>query len=100
MRTWGGVRGIRGYTPLVDGGYVTQPEFSIFSLEGEWLMENFGAEPDMVVDNRPDLVVAGRDPQLEKAVEYLLSKIEEEPKTFPKRPPYLPAYPEPGRWRE
>jgi len=28
MRTWGGVRGIRGYTPLVDGGYVTRPEFS------------------------------------------------------------------------
>lgn len=98
-RTWGGVRGIRGYTPLMDGGYVTQPEFSVYGLDSEWIMENWGAEPDIVVDNRPDLVVQGRDPQLEKAIEYLMKKIEEEPMKFPERPPYLPAYPDPGKWK-
>ncbi len=97
-RTWGGVRGIRGYTPLIDGGYVTRPEFSIYDLDSQWLMENWGAEPDIVVDNRPDLVVQGKDPQLEKAIEYLMKKIKEEPKELPMRPPYLPAYPEPGNW--
>jgi tricorn protease len=99
-RTWGGVRGIRGYTPLMDGGYVTQPEFSIYGLDSKWVMENWGAEVDIVVDNRPDLVVQGRDPQLEKTIEYLMKKIKEEPKELPERPPYLPAYPEEGKWRE
>jgi tricorn protease len=98
-RTWGGVRGIRGYTPLIDGGYVTQPEFSIYGLDSQWVMENWGAEPDIVVDNRPDLVVKGQDPQLEKTIEILLKKIEEDPKELPEKPPYLPAYPEPGKWR-
>ncbi|MFQ6093701.1 MAG: S41 family peptidase [bacterium] len=89
-RTWGGIVGIRGYTPLVDGGYVTRPEFSKFSLEGEWIMENQGVEPDIEVDNRPDLVVAGHDPQLEKAIEVILKKIEEEPRKLPERPVEYP----------
>ncbi|MCD6452665.1 MAG: PD40 domain-containing protein [Acidobacteria bacterium] len=93
-RTWGGVRGIRGYTPLLDGGYVTMPEFSVYGLDSKWVMENHGVDPDIVVDNRPDLVVKGRDPQLEMAVKILLEKIKKEPKKLPKRPPYLPPYPE------
>ena len=93
MRTWGGVRGIRGYTPLVDGGYVTRPEFSLYGLNSQWLIENHGVEPDVVVDNRPDLVRAGRDPQLEKALELLVQDIEQHPKPLPPRPSDLPAYP-------
>ncbi len=93
-RTWGGVRGIRGYTPLLDGGYVTIPEFSIYGLDSHWIIENHGVEPDIVVDNRPDLVVKGKDPQLEAAIDYLMKKIKEKPPVLPKRPPYLPAYPE------
>ena len=93
-RTWGGVRGIRGYTRLLDGGYVTIPEFSIYGLDSKWIIENHGVEPDIEVDNRPDLVVQGKDPQLETAIKYLLKKIKEEPRILPKRPPYLPAYPQ------
>jgi len=93
-RTWGGVRGIRGYTPLLDGGYVTIPEFSIYGLDSKWIIENHGVEPDIEVDNRPDLVVQGKDPQLEAAINYLMKKIKEEPRVLPKRPPYLPPYPE------
>ncbi len=55
-RTWGGVRGIRGQMPLMDGGYITRPEFSLSSLDSKWLIENRGVQPDVVVDNPPDLV--------------------------------------------
>jgi len=87
-RTWGGVVGIRGFTPLVDGGYVTVPEFAPFSMKGEWIMENYGVDPDIELDNLPDQVISGRDPQLEKAIEVIMQKLKEEPKKLPERPPY------------
>ncbi len=93
MRTWGGVRGIRGEIPLLDGGYVTRPEFSLYDLNSHWLIENHGVQPDIVVDNTPDKVMAGHDPQLEKAIEVVMKEIQEHPKKFPPRPPDLPAYP-------
>ena len=93
-RTWGGVRGIRGNIPLMDGGYITRPEFSLSSLDGKWLIENRGVQPDVVVDNPPDLVLKGQDPQLEKAVEMLMEQIKANPKTLPARPADLPTYPE------
>jgi len=93
MRTWGGVRGIRGEIPLMDGGYVTRPEFAIYGLDSHWVVENHGVEPDMVVDNLPELVMAGHDPQLEKAIDYLMQKIPANPTGLPPRPADLPAYP-------
>ena len=93
-RTWGGVRGIRGLMPLMDGGYVTRPEFSLSSLDSKWLIENRGVQPDVVVDNPPDLVLKGQDPQLEKAVEMLMEQIKANPKKLPARPADLPTYPE------
>jgi len=98
MRTWGGVRGIRGPMPLIDGGYITRPEFSLYGLNSEWLIENRGVAPDIEVDNRPDLVMQGHDPQLEKAIEVVLKGIQEHPHKLPPRPADLPAYPSgPGR---
>jgi len=97
-RTWGGVRGIRGYIPEIDGGYFTRPEFALYGVDSQWIIENHGVEPDIVVDNRPDLVVKGEDPQLEKAIQVVMKEIEEHPKKLPPRPPDLPAYPAgPGR---
>jgi len=93
-RTWGGVRGIRGNIPLMDGGYITRPEFSLYGLDSKWLIENRGVQPDVVVDNPPDLVLKGQDPQLEKAVEMLMEQIKANPKKLPARPPDLPTYPE------
>ncbi|UCE19280.1 MAG: PD40 domain-containing protein [Gemmatimonadota bacterium] len=92
-RTWGGVRGYRGPNLLLDGGYAIASEFSLFSTESKWLMENHGAVPTVEVDNRPDLVVQGRDPQLEKAIELVLEAIREDPKKLPERPPHWPPYP-------
>jgi len=93
-RTWGGVRGIRGNIPLIDGGYITRPEFARYDLNSKWVVENRGVQPDIVVENRPDLVAKGQDPQLEKAIELVMKEIQANPKKLPPRPPDLPAYPE------
>ena len=93
-RTWGGIRGIRGQMPLMDGGYITRPEFSLYSLDSKWIIENRGVAPDIVVDNPPDLVFKGQDPQLQKAIDYLMDQIKANPKKLPARPPDLPTYPD------
>ena len=82
-RTWGGLVGISRGVPLMDGGNVTFPEFGIYSLDGEWVVENHGVDPDIYVDNMPEALIAGGDPQLEKAVEVLLEKIAAEPIELP-----------------
>lgn len=88
-RTWGGLVGITGYAPLVDGGGVSAPEFGIYDADtGEWIAENKGVDPDIAVDLRPDLVAKGQDPQLQKAVDYLLGEIKKgrKPIKVPKFP--------------
>jgi tricorn protease len=62
-------------------------------LQSEGLIENRGVGPDVEVDNRPDLVVQGHDPQLEKAIEMVMKEIPEHPRKLPPRPADLPAYP-------
>ena len=78
---------------MMDGGFITRPEFSLYGLDSKWLIENRGVAPDIEVDNRPDLVVKGQDPQLEKAIELVMQQINANPKKLPPRPPDLPAYP-------
>src|SRR5579862_28125 len=93
MRTWGGVRGIRGEIPLMDGGYITRPEFSRYNDQSQWIVENHGVDPDIVVDNTPDQVMSGHDPQLEKAIDVVMQQINANPPKLPARPPDLPTYP-------
>lgn len=88
MRTWGGAIGIEPHQDFVDGGQTTPPQFAPFGLDGTWLIEGHGVEPDVVVDNLPADVLAGRDTQLERAVALLLERIEKEPKVIPPRPDY------------
>lgn len=76
----------RAYRPHVDGGYYTVPEFSIYSLQGEWIMENQGVEPDIVIENLPGRMAKGYDDQLDAAIEYVMRKLEEDPKTLSPRP--------------
>jgi len=92
-RTWGGVRGIRGEIELMDGGYITRPEFARYNLQSQWIVENHGVQPDIVVENRPEQVVAGKDPQLDRAIEEVMKAIQANPKQLPPRPPALPPYP-------
>ncbi len=88
-RTWGGVVGIRGSLPLLDGGYLNKPEFSRYSVDGkEWIMEGHGVDPDIVVDNDPAKEFAGDDQQLDKAIEVILEQMKTHPATLPPPPPY------------
>jgi tricorn protease len=88
-RTWGGLVGIGNEQPLRDGGYVTAPGFGFWRTDngGEWIVENHGVDPDYVVPQRPDLVVKGQDPQLEKAIE-LAKEALNTYKPIPPRPKY------------
>jgi tricorn protease len=86
-RSWGGVVGISGHGPLIDGGNVFVPEYGFVNTEGEWDIENYGVEPDIVVENDPKSVIAGRDMQLDRGIEEVMKAIKAEPKRLPKRPP-------------
>jgi len=87
-RTWGGLVGIYGYPPLLDGGFITAPRVAIFGLHGEWEVENHGIAPDIEVENDPASVAAGHDPQLERAVEVTLEALKAHPVVIPEHPPY------------
>jgi tricorn protease len=87
-RTWGGLVGISGYPPLLDGGSVTAPSFAFYSPDGKWDVENHGVDPDVDVDLDPYEVRAGRDPQLEKAVEIVLEALKQNPPVRPTKPAY------------
>lgn len=94
-RTWGGLVGIGGYPTLIDGGSVTAPRMALYDLNGRWEVENVGIAPDVEVTQDPKLVRAGRDPQLEKAVEIVLEALKKNPPQEYPIPPY-PKYP--PRW--
>ena len=85
-RSWGGVIGITSHGPLLDGGSVNVPQFGTNGVDGSWVVENVGVEPDIEVENDPRSVIAGRDPQLERAVEEVLRMIRENPRSLPERP--------------
>lgn len=87
-RTWGGLVGIYGYPPLMDGGRITSPRVAIYGLHGQWEVENHGIAPDIEVENDPASVAAGHDPQLEKAVQVTLEELKKHPVVIPDHPPY------------
>ncbi len=88
-RTWGGVVGIRGTLPFVDGGFLNKPEFSRYDTEGkEWIMEGYGVDPDIFVDEDPYLEYTGVDQQLNKAIEEIKSELKTNKQELPPPPPY------------
>jgi len=87
-RTWGGLVGILGFPVLLDGGTVTAPNLAIWDPQGGWVVENQGVPPDIEVEQTPADVIAGRDPQLDKAIEVVLKQLEANPQVTPKRPAY------------
>ena len=83
-RSWGGVVGITNRGNLIDGGVVNVPESALANMKGEYVIEGYGVDPDIEVDNDPRSVIAGGDPQLERAVAELMKKIAT-PVKLPKR---------------
>lgn len=95
-RTWGGLVGIFGFPELIDGGRVTAPNLAFYNTEAEWDVENRGVAPDIEVEFDPQAWRAGRDPQLEKAVEVVMAALKKNPPAAARRPAY-PNYHQTGR---
>jgi len=74
-RSWGGVVGIGGGVPLIDGGSISVPGSGLASADGKWVIEGYGVDPDINVENDPKSVIAGRDPQLERTVAELMKQL-------------------------
>ena len=77
MRSWGGIVGISGSKPFVDGQDMRTPFFTSYSTEGEWIIEGHGVDPDIEVDINPFEDYLGKDAQIEKAVEVLLDELKD-----------------------
>jgi tricorn protease len=88
QRTWGGLVGILGFPTLMDGGTITAPNLAIWTPEDGWVVENEGVPPDIEVEQTPADVIAGRDPQLEKAIEVVLAELKKSPPAKTARPAY------------
>ena len=85
--TWGGLVGILGFPVLMDGGGLTAPNLAIWTEDG-FVVENVGVPPDIEVEQMPADVIAGRDPQLEKAIEVILEELEASRPVKRERPPF------------
>jgi tricorn protease len=95
-RTWGGLIGISGNPDLADGGSLNVPTFGFVDTEGHWAVEGEGVHPDIEVVDRPELVAAGHDPCVEKAVEVLLEQLKQNPPAKVE----MPAEPDRSKWIE
>ena len=87
-RTWGGAIGIEPHQDLVDGGMTTPPQFAIYGLDRQWLIEGHGVEPHIEVWNTPDSLARGEDTQVNAAVDYLLQQLAATPAGEPPKPAY------------
>src|SRR5262245_65455297 len=85
---WGGLVGISNMPTLMDGGNVTAPGFAFWTKEEGFGVENVGVPPDYDIDIWPKDWVAGKDPQLDKAIELALDALKKHPPKEDKRPPY------------
>jgi tricorn protease len=91
-RTWGGLVGRAGAPSLMDGGMVTAPSSGVWSPKDGWIAENIGIAPDIEIEQDPALVRQGKDPQLDKAVEVVMSELAKKPPVKPKRPAFPDHY--------
>ncbi|OGD15966.1 MAG: protease [Candidatus Aminicenantes bacterium RBG_16_66_30] len=91
-RTWGGLVGRAGGPALMDGGFVSAPSSGVWSPLVGWIAENIGVAPDIEVEQDPALVHRGKDPQLEKAIEVVMSELAKKPPVKPKRPAFPDHY--------
>lgn len=87
-RTWGGLVGILGFPTLMDGGLVTAPNLAFWTAKEGFGVENVGVPPDYDVELTPKDAIAGKDPQLEKAIELALEALKKNPPLKNEQPPF------------
>ncbi|HEY2971219.1 MAG TPA: S41 family peptidase [Pyrinomonadaceae bacterium] len=85
-RSWGGVVGIQGRGPLIDGGTIFVPGSGLTDENGNWIIEGYGVDPDIDVDNDPKSEIEGRDPQLERGIVEVMARLKT-PVKLPPKPP-------------
>ena len=78
-RTWGGLVGVSMFIKLMDGGGITAPDYRIYDTKGNWIIENYGVDPDIPIDNDALKMSKGIDSQLQAGIKYILKKLEKEP---------------------
>ncbi|UCG50803.1 MAG: PD40 domain-containing protein [Candidatus Latescibacterota bacterium] len=83
-RTWGGLVGVSMFIGMIDGGGLTAPDYRIYDRQGNWVVENVGVHPDIIVDLDPVEMSQGHDAQLMKGIEVLTEKIKIDPRPWPK----------------
>ena len=91
-RTWGGLVHTADTPPFIDGGTMIAPRGGFFTRDGKWAVENEGVAPDIEVENWPKDVIAGRDPQLERAVEVALAALKAQPSDRRRSEPAPPTW--------
>jgi len=89
MRTWGGLVGMSGNPGLIDGAGVTVPTFGFYKTNGTWGIEGHGVDPDIEIVDDPAKMFEGGDPQLDFAIQHMLTEIREHPFVQP-QPPAAP----------
>ncbi|HEY7575443.1 MAG TPA: PDZ domain-containing protein [Thermoanaerobaculia bacterium] len=87
-RTWGGLVGILGFPDLMDGGGITAPNIAFWDVQKGWTVENEGVPPDIEVEQTPAEVIAGRDPQLDRAIAIVMEELKKTPPETPRRPAF------------
>ncbi|HEV2827773.1 MAG TPA: S41 family peptidase [Pyrinomonadaceae bacterium] len=85
-RSWGGVVGIQGRGALIDGGQIFVPGSGLTDENGNWVIEGYGVDPDIDVENDPKSEIAGRDPQLERGIAEVMARLKT-PVKLPSKPP-------------
>ena len=88
QRTWGGLVGILGFPVLMDGGTITAPNLAIWTPDSGYIVENEGVAPDLAVEQTPKEVIAGKDPQLERAIAWVMEELKKHPAEALKRPAF------------
>ena len=90
-RTWGGVVGISGPQPCIDGGSINTPSWAPYAADGSsFIIEGYGVDPDIVIDNDPHREYLGQDDQLDKAISVVLEQL----KTGSRKVPAIPPFPD------
>jgi tricorn protease len=77
------VVGIWPRHPLSDGTVTTQPEFAFAFDNVGWGVENYGTDPDIEVENKPQDYMKGVDQQLDRGIEEALAALEKMPAHAP-----------------
>ncbi len=87
-RTWGGLVGTLGYPVLMDGGYITAPNVGFWTEKDGFAIENEGVAPDIKVEQTPKLLIEGKDPQLDRAIDEIMKELKKNPPAKLKRPKF------------